>query len=418
MAVRPSARSANRRSADEGRSWTMVPSAATWTTDGPEPCGPAGAPVLAAMGPAAVAVATHSGLAACPPPATGLFASGDGGATWRLVSTWSEFGVEALSCASAQDCWALGRGALVHTMDSGTAWAQDLPPPTPTAGVSFESAADGWGIGMPSSPGAVLVTGDGGRTWSVVGEVPHAWLDGVSAVSPTEVWVSGTAPHGQADSLWRSVDGGRTWAEATLPQPPPAAAGRRRPGLDVAAMGFAGDGRGLIWAGEACGSCGAIAAWATVDAGAGWERGGAVPPGSSGTVALAGAPGEGLAWLVTQWGGIPASLYRTSDGGAAWQQVGNFPGISDGLRTVALGALGESDAWLVLSRATGVAGRESVTLARTTDGGQDWTVAALPGAGAGGRATITFIDPSHGWLLDAGALWATSDGGSSWTELP
>jgi len=61
-------------------------------------------------------------------------------------------------------------------------------------------------------------------------------------------------------------------------------------------------------------------------------------------------------------------------------------------------------------------------LYRTSDGGRQWTPVVLPPYPA---SSITFSDPSHGWVLAQEPdpaltfhFFATTNGGSSWTELP
>src|SRR5450759_3000779 len=59
---------------------------------------------------------------------------------------------------------------------------------------------------------------------------------------------------------------------------------------------------------------------------------------------------------------------------------------------------------------------------RTADGGQHWTatagkVTAIPGPyGFYGPLTLSFADADHGWLTDSHTIWATSNGGRTWTK--
>ena len=52
---------------------------------------------------------------------------------------------------------------------------------------------------------------------------------------------------------------------------------------------------------------------------------------------------------------------------------------------------------------------------RTTNGGQNWTVATITGA-TGGSASITAIDANTAWVCNAGGVYKTTDGGLTWDK--
>jgi photosystem II stability/assembly factor-like uncharacterized protein len=52
---------------------------------------------------------------------------------------------------------------------------------------------------------------------------------------------------------------------------------------------------------------------------------------------------------------------------------------------------------------------------RTTNGGQNWTVATITGA-TGGSASITAIDANTAWVCNFDAVYKTTDGGLTWDE--
>lgn len=57
-------------------------------------------------------------------------------------------------------------------------------------------------------------------------------------------------------------------------------------------------------------------------------------------------------------------------------------------------------------------------LLRTDDGGRRWVASILPrAANAFFGNHIFFLNAAQGWLLSGGAVWHTSDGGTSWTGL-
>jgi photosystem II stability/assembly factor-like uncharacterized protein len=135
----------------------------------------------------------------------------------------------------------------------------------------------------------------------------------------------------------------------------------------------------------------------------------------------------------TAWISLPKAdyssgiVYRTSDGGLTWQQSEvAFPQIRqqflDAQHGVALADLGAG------------AGSQAVAVLQTNDGGQTWTEVfnndptrsgssdSLPLSGI--KTGMTFLDMQHGWVggeqPQDGYVWlfATSDGGRSWTHQP
>jgi photosystem II stability/assembly factor-like uncharacterized protein len=109
--------------------------------------------------------------------------------------------------------------ALASTTDGGRTWASAGVPPKRCAGFpAVLAAADRshlWfacaGNGATAQEQREVATSaDGGRSWTVVqGSVVDGHLADLAAVSPTTAFI------GQCrGSILRSVDGGRTWAEA------------------------------------------------------------------------------------------------------------------------------------------------------------------------------------------------------------
>jgi len=115
---------------------------------------------------------------------------------------------------------------------------------------------------------------------------------------------------------------------------------------------------------------------------------------------------------------------RTDDAARTWHATAHPWADDAGLASGT--ALDLQHAWVVTSTAAAVPtpGTYSETLSvwRTSDGGQTWKSAMVP---EGGPSEITFIDPKHGWMLQglgAGAgsegvaILRTTDGGATWSE--
>ena len=118
------------------------------------------------------------------------------------------------------------------------------------------------------------------------------------------------------------------------------------------------------------------------------------------------------------WGMTSSNVLRTEDGGTTWLDV-SPAGVTD----IGFGAVGyffdTSHGWLAISNPMDPA--EPGQLFRTSDGGASWDESTLPPS-MGGR--FSFIDPSNGFFmadLGAGAgsnwvgIYSTTDGGANWT---
>ncbi|MBM3147705.1 MAG: hypothetical protein FJ000_07405, partial [Actinobacteria bacterium] len=114
--------------------------------------------------------------------------------------------------------------------------------------------------------------------------------------------------------------------------------------------------------------------------------------------------------------GSENTLMSTVDGGRTWRTVhfdvgrGGFPSYLAGAKLVDFvdAKHGWIHAWRVAR-----GGAEDATLARTTDGGVSWQPVTVPGRWQ--IRTLDFVDKDNGWAANDGQVFATSDGGRSWT---
>jgi photosystem II stability/assembly factor-like uncharacterized protein len=114
------------------------------------------------------------------------------------------------------------------------------------------------------------------------------------------------------------------------------------------------------------------------------------------------------------WIGSPVTLYRTSDGGTHWDPVA-LPPYQVNLVTFS----DPSHGWLLASEPDPALVRHFLA---TTDGGSTWTELAWPKGAAwandGGAGHLQFRRPGEGWLAAVGAseptVYSTVDGGASW----
>jgi len=114
--------------------------------------------------------------------------------------------------------------------------------------------------------------------------------------------------------------------------------------------------------------------------------------------------GANHAWLVDSRGG---QLWRTTDAGKSWEKVS--------------GKIIGGKFWAVtfIDSQRGWAANFEGQIWRTYDGGTTWRFISQPRDGVDNEPPflshqISFVDETHGWLIDAFGIWRTEDGGSSW----
>lgn len=328
------------------------------------------------------------------------------------------------------------RLVLASTADGGSTWRVVNAHLPASASVSqggtemeFTSAADGylWQIRGPAAATAPLwVTTDGGTSWTraAIGPVVYD----VSAIG-ANVWaLAGSCPTAGASapcslSLEISTDAGRHWRAATG-RVPAALPGRGSSfSVELARVSLS---RAYVLAMDPGGK---DTLSFTADGGTTWsfQSVPCAPPFRLGAE-LALSSTQDL-WLVC---GGPAgagsqakALYRSSNGGTSWSlraetpPFGNAPAAPAGTGRLPLtgyvapysighknlAVLSPHRAWLFATRGSVVT---------TTDGGAIWSpVKSLVQAsfGSGAPGNITFIDATHGWVVELGVgVWSTSDG--------
>lgn len=121
-------------------------------------------------------------------------------------------------------------------------------------------------------------------------------------------------------------------------------------------------------------------------------------------------------WLVVLGDGSALDLYQTADAGATWTRSPlPAPADLDARAPIAIERPDPLTAFIVVGRTdTGAFGERAALLA-TVDGGLSWKSRALPAPGR-----IRFSDPLNGWLAataPANALFRTADGGKHWKPV-
>ena len=151
-----------------------------------------------------------------------IFATADGGANWGaqiLAGTTGE--LNAVTFLDATHGWAVGKGgAIAATTDGGANWQlQTSGSGEDLYAVSFSDASHGCAVG---NFGTILATTNGGFTWSPQNSGSSAYLMGVDFVDATHGWAVGynygvfggvsDIVIAEASEILVTTNGGATWS--------------------------------------------------------------------------------------------------------------------------------------------------------------------------------------------------------------
>ena len=292
-------------------------------------------------------------------------------------NAWVIYGASDTSVPTALLVW--------HTADAGATWTSSEPIDASALGVSdffapsdlhFVDARTGWflahlGVGMNHDYIAIYQTTDGGATWAPVfgpqSDGPQSCgKTGMRFVDARNGWLTGDC-QGVAPGLflYRTTDGGATWALVSLPAPDSAA--------DLFTRDDAGCGTNSLTFFDALSAKLAVAC-----------------------LILSTDPIETVAFV-----------YTTTDGGESWT-ASPAPSRGQSFLDAQLG-------WS-LPLTFGFS-NPPFALAHTTDGGATWSTMAM----VAWYGQLDFIDANNGWAVanssDASALVHTIDAGTTWEEL-
>jgi len=310
--------------------------------------------------------------------------------------------LSAVRFVSAQEGWAAGQGAILHSADGGKTWTQQYSSDATIAALAFADATHGWAVAQDR----LLRTTDGGQSWQAAGEPKDSALAGVEFTSASQGWgvASGT--------LYQSGDGGNTWSKVTTQ-------GR----VDSTCFADASNG----WA--------AGGSWVlrTTDAGHTWKPTWRAPVEGEEWHATIHCNSASTAWVLLQGSAMMSQqsyvAFRSTDGGAHWGALARESYFSSAYPSVTVeaqidayaGPFATTDPATAYFLGSCPACDMSVSLTTTTDGGKTLRydkIAAL--AGSMGTA-LTFADARHGWLVsgkgDQGLILATADGGQTWQQV-
>ncbi|HSM87621.1 MAG TPA: hypothetical protein VLT16_15805 [Candidatus Limnocylindrales bacterium] len=289
--------------------------------------------------------------------------------------------------------------------------------------------------GVPSQPsvfyvgvcnGGVWKTNDYGRTWQPIFDDQPTGSIGAIAVSPSDpniVYVgSGEGLHrpdlSVGDGIYKSTDAGKTWTHLGLrdgQQIPQLAVDPRDPNKVFAAV-----------AGHPYGPNAERGVFRSTDGGQTWqkvlykdENTGAsdvlIDPADSNIVYATLWEAREGPWENAAWNGPEGGIFKSTDGGATFQQLTG--GLPQAVVQAHLAISASNPKVLFASVAT----KEGVKLYRTDDAGASWAVATSDtrpaGRIGGGDLPQPGIDPKNPniFYMTSTVTWKSTDSGKTWT---
>jgi photosystem II stability/assembly factor-like uncharacterized protein len=255
--------------------------------------------------------------------------------------------------------------------------------------IHFFNETDGWGV----TESQVVRTNDGGVTW----------FNATPAVS---------VQFGYA--LYHTTDGGTTWDSGAVP-------------FAYANLQFLDSNNGFALAALGAGAGSeAVALYQTSDAGTNWTRvfiNDPTEPGANDSLPLGGQK-YGFTFLDSSRGWVGGSvpvdnyiyLYRTTDGGITWSEVGlALPTSNESVQTGTSGPqfFSATDGILIVNLVMSSAPGLATVIYRTSDGGETWTPGQVIPSGRPANFS-TFLD---GVAWGGGQFYRTNDAGQSWTAF-
>ncbi|WP_404299726.1 DUF6519 domain-containing protein [Alicycliphilus denitrificans] len=269
----------------------------------------------------------------------------------------------AVHAQDASSIWIAGEdGVLLVSGNGGASWTVAHTGSTRHLRALARASASGWAVG---DGGTLLRTSNAGSTWTAQAGGTLQTLRGAAATDAQHAWAVG-----DGGLALRTVDGGGTWTQH--------ATGVAR----LYAVAFTSAQNGL-----AVGRGGAIVR--STDGGQSWAK---VDSGTTATlraVVLNGA--QALA------AGDGGTLLTSSDGGATWSTANSGS-------TARLRALRMRDA------NTGWAAGDGGTLLVTSNGGASWT--AQPVAGGPQLAGLSVAGTADAWAVGGGQAWRVAAAGA------
>ena len=301
----------------------------------------------------------------------------DGGTTWYNVSmpNVSSFGSGFFQTASKGWVFAAdansGISSLFRTTNGGATWTAYNNLPFNGGILQFLDDRNGFvmsgqGSGMHKHAIQLFQTSDGGATWTLKyaidpsqpnNPLPFGGIkQGMTFRDTSTGWIGGYTPTTGFIYLYKTADGGTSWAQQALPVPP----GYENADMNTTAPTFFGTTDAIlpVWMTTGVGQRD-LFLYVTHDGGATWNYSAAFARNANTTELV--STRDAFNWNT---GGF---LQATSDGGATWRQLTSNATFGEGIREMDF--VSTATGWVLDMDDEG-----NTALYRTTDGGFTWVM--------------------------------------------